>query len=84
MTFEEHKQRHKHLHESLDELVADWMAQTDGTLDSPLSDLAGWSKMQSLIPTETQFAKIMHLPTIDRNGIERHQVGEYDVAPKDR
>lgn len=66
LTYEEHRQRHQDLHDSFDELVADRMAQTDGSLDSTISDLAGWSKVQTLHPTENRHAT-PHLPTIKVN-----------------
>ena len=48
----EHKKRHVELHRSLDELVADFVAQT-GRLPSEttIMDLMRWSHEQTIAPT---------------------------------
>lgn len=51
MTPEEHKQRHIKLHESLDELLADFIQQSEGPiLDLPILDLINWSFDQTQNP----------------------------------
>ncbi len=60
MTIEEHKARHVKLHQSLDELVADWI--TNSGVDMPLPsehtiyELIEWSHSQTLNPTENKYA----------------------------
>lgn len=51
---EEHRQRHIVLHNMLNELIADFIAQT-GKLPSKttIPDLARWSNEQTIHPTET-------------------------------
>jgi len=53
MTKEEHKQRHIELHRNLDELLADWISQTQG-LPSKASvlEFMQWSHAQCVEPTE--------------------------------
>lgn len=55
MTKEGHKQRHVELHQSLDELLADFIGHT-GRLPSetPLSDFVLWSYEQTVSPTEQE------------------------------
>ena len=57
MTPEEHKARHKILHQHLDELLADYIShhpqQTQFT-KMPVLQLIQWSKEQSENPTEEQ------------------------------
>jgi hypothetical protein len=50
-----HAERHKKLHDSLDELVADFIAHT-GKLPSEttLMDFIKWSHEQTLNPTENE------------------------------
>ena len=52
MTREEHIQRHKELHNSLDELVADWISQNKGVLPSKntVIELMKWSCEQTVNP----------------------------------
>lgn len=61
MTHEEHRQRHVRLNDALDELIADWMAQTDGDLGKPVMELAIWAKQQTAIATANRFEK--HAPS---------------------
>ncbi len=53
MKVREHIQRHKELHKSLDELIADFISHT-GRLPSktPLTELMKWSHHQTIKPTE--------------------------------
>lgn len=55
MTNEEHKQRHTELHQKLDELLADFIANT-GRLPSKTTvlELVNWSYQQTLKPEEPQ------------------------------
>jgi hypothetical protein len=49
----DHRQHHIELHEALDELVADWITNTDGRPStSTVLDLMRWSNLQTLSPTE--------------------------------
>ena len=53
MTSKEHIQRHKELHKSLDELLADFMGATKESpffLTRPIEDLIEWSYQQTLKP----------------------------------
>lgn len=53
MTEKEHKEKHKALHNSFDELLADWIAQTKKTPSkSTILDLINWSHEQTINPTE--------------------------------
>lgn len=53
MTNEEHIKRHKELHKSLDELVADYIDHTDSTLsETNLMDFVQWSARETENPTE--------------------------------
>jgi len=53
MTREEHIERHKLLHQHLDELVADWIGRTSNTpSQKTVMDLVKWSYSQTLNPTE--------------------------------
>jgi hypothetical protein len=65
LTHEQHIERHVQLFKALDELVADWMGQTDGNWESPVSDLVGWAKLQTLDPSRNEFRPQIHLPTIE-------------------
>ena len=50
---EEHIQRHKELHQSLDELVADFITHTGKTPSrSTVMDLMKWSYEQTISPDE--------------------------------
>jgi len=55
MKAKEHIQRHKELHKSLDELIADFISQT-GKLPSKttLTELMEWSYQQTIKPTESK------------------------------
>lgn len=56
MNHEEHQQRHVRLHQALDELVADYLAQTRGMPSTTtLMDLLRWSLEQTQNPTRNQF-----------------------------
>lgn len=53
LTPEEHKARHKLLHEHLDELIADWIWQTTNLPSkSSVLDLMEWSYQQTKNPTD--------------------------------
>ena len=53
MTPEEHKVHHNKLHKDLDELVADYLRHTKGSLmGSTIMDLIRWSADQTVNPTE--------------------------------
>jgi len=52
MTREEHIQRHIELHKALDELLADWIRHTNGSLYDPLDGFLKWSFEQTKDPTE--------------------------------
>lgn len=55
MTLEEHKQRHKELHKSLDELFADFIHHNSDiktVTQIPVLRLIEWSYQQSINPTE--------------------------------
>lgn len=67
MTHEQHRQRHIQLHENLDELIADWIAQTPAMpSSSSVSDLICWSHKQTLSPTRNPFMeKEAHMPSIE-------------------
>jgi hypothetical protein len=67
MTFEEHRQRHIELHQALDELVADWLAQTPAMpSSSSVMELIRWSNEQTDNPTENRFqrSEVAHVPSI--------------------
>lgn len=54
MTPEEHKQRHAELHQNLDELVADFIIDTDKLPSKTnILELITWSYQQIKDPTET-------------------------------
>lgn len=55
MTHDEHRERHKELHDSLDELLADWITHT-GNLPSKCTvmEFLKWSSQQAKEPTEIQ------------------------------
>jgi citrate synthase len=51
VTKKEHKQRHEFLHKALDELVADWLANTKNLPSvSTVMQLLSWSRQQALEP----------------------------------
>ena len=53
MNKEEHKKRHKILHENLDELVADFINHTESLPSkTKLTELMSWSHEQTTNPTE--------------------------------
>ncbi len=50
--FEKHKQLHIKLHQNLDELIADWLSQTEKLPSkSTVLELMQWSKQQTETPT---------------------------------
>jgi hypothetical protein len=52
MTPEQHKARHRRLHQYLDELVADWITHTGGLpCNATILDLMAWSSSQCQRPT---------------------------------
>lgn len=53
MTLEEHKQRHKELHEKFDELLADFIIKTGKRpSETTVYELLKWSHEQTENPTE--------------------------------
>jgi hypothetical protein len=55
LTPQEHKDRHKLLHDHLDELIADWIWQTTCLPSkSSVMDLMKWSYEQTLNPTDAR------------------------------
>jgi hypothetical protein len=72
MTHDQHRQRHVELHEALDELIADWLAQSNYApyqeavvqFEGSVMSLAKWSKEQTICPTENRYNKEVHLPSI--------------------
>jgi hypothetical protein len=55
MTAEEHANRHKELHAALDELLADWITQTEGYPSKvTLMEFLGWSAAQARKPDHEQ------------------------------
>lgn len=53
MTKEEHIKKHKELHKSFDELLADWISHTEGLPSkNTIMDLMKWSHGQTIEPTE--------------------------------
>lgn len=48
----EHRDRHIELHDNLDELLADWVRNTEsaGYLSQPIINLINWSHKQTLTP----------------------------------
>jgi len=53
MTKEEHKLRHQKLHESLDELFADFIRHGHGKTTSTILELINWSYEQTQEPTHS-------------------------------
>lgn len=54
MTREEHIERHKELHDAMDELLGDWVDQVPGaSITQPISELMRWSFHQMTDPTQT-------------------------------
>jgi hypothetical protein len=52
MTHEQHRARHGELHKMLDELVADWIAQTGkAPSQGTVLELIEWSGAQAIEPT---------------------------------
>jgi len=59
MNAKEHKERHKRLHASLDELVADFIDHTEGLPSkTTLLALMNWSYEQTLKPTQGRGDKL--------------------------
>jgi len=55
MTPEEHKKRHQELHQALDELVADFISNTNALPSSTtIFELMKWSNEQTENPTEVK------------------------------
>ena len=55
MDKDEHIRRHKLLHKMLDELVADWINQTNCLpSQNSVMDLMQWSHQQTIEPTEIE------------------------------
>ena len=53
MTTEKHRQRHKELHKSLDELVADYLIHNKGLPSTTtVMELMHWSHQQTINPEE--------------------------------
>ena len=53
MTKEEHIERHKKLHDALDELLADFLYHTTALPSkTPILKLMQWSRKQTIDPTE--------------------------------
>ncbi len=54
MTRDEHRERHKVLHEHFDELIADYLGQNPGKLptSTTMMELIQWSFRQTKMPTE--------------------------------
>jgi len=53
MDIKEHKKRHEELHAALDQLVADWISQTEKLPSkSTVLELMTWSHQQTINPTE--------------------------------
>jgi hypothetical protein len=52
MTHEEHRERHKKLHDAFDELLADYLMHNRDALPSKTScmELASWSHLQTIEP----------------------------------
>jgi hypothetical protein len=56
LTHEEHRLKHVQLHDNLDELIADWVAQTPAMpSSSTVIELMLWSKQQTRNPTPNPF-----------------------------
>ena len=56
---EEHRQRHIALHQALDELVADWIMQTDKRPSAnTVLELMQWSNEQTRWPTDRRSMNI--------------------------
>lgn len=52
-TYEQHRQRHKELHHALDELVADWLVETEGLpSECSVMELLAWSYEQTVVPSD--------------------------------
>ncbi len=52
MTPDTHRSRHVLLHRMLDELVADWIGETEGLpSNASVMDLINWSHSQTITPT---------------------------------
>ena len=59
MTREEHIERHKQLHSSLDELLADWMINSglERPLEHTILELLEWSYAQTINPIPDKYDK---------------------------
>lgn len=57
MSKSEHKIRHIELHKCLDELVADWINITGGSLSETILDFIMWSYKQTIDPNEPNRGK---------------------------
>jgi hypothetical protein len=58
MTEQEHIKRHKELHTSLDELVADWITNNPGHPlpgKATVIELMEWSHQQTIYPTPNKY-----------------------------
>ena len=52
MNEQEHKERHIELHKALDELLADFISHTEGSLGkTTIMELIEWSHRQTISPT---------------------------------
>jgi len=60
MTRDEHIERHRQLHHSLDELLADWISNSGVERPYPsehtIKDLIEWSYQQTLNPTPDKYS----------------------------
>lgn len=58
MNKKQHKERHKLLHQHLDELLADFISQTYNLPSkTTVMDLVKWSHLQTINPTNKTYAK---------------------------
>jgi len=48
MNIKQHRKRHIKLHGNLDELLADFIANTDGRLNNSILDMVKWSHKQTV------------------------------------
>ena len=48
MNIKQHRKRHIKLHGNLDELLADFIAHTNGRITTPIIDLVTWSHKQTI------------------------------------
>ena len=54
MTKEEHIERHKELHKALDELMADFITNTEKMPSTSVMEFAKWAYEQTINPTEVE------------------------------